>query len=314
MEPAVWIGIDVAKGWLDVASSTEARVERFANDAAGSHAVAAALTARRPQLVVLEATGGHERLVAATLEAAGLPVAVVNPLSVRHFARSTGKRAKTDTLDARMLALFAERMQPAPRPRPDETSQELASLLARRRQLLEMQTAEKNRRETIAAPLRPGLDEHLDWLRQQIAELDRRLERAVQEDPATQTKVELLRTIPGIGKLGAPTLVGLLPELGTLGRRQIAALAGVAPLNRDSGTRTGARSIWGGRGVVRAALYMASLSAIRHPAFQPFYAQLKQRGKPTKVALVAIMHKLLIIANAVLRDGVPWRADAALAT
>lgn len=309
----VWIGIDVAKGWLDVASAADARVARFPNDAAGVAALLAALPLT-PRLVVLEATGGYERLVVATLQAAAIPVAVVNPLSVRHFARSTGKLAKTDVLDAQMLALFAERMQPAPRPQPTETSQELAAVLARRRQLQEMQTAEKNRRATVTPRLRPRLEAHLDWLRDELAALDRELEQTVREDPAAQATATVLRSIPGVGPVTAITLVGLLPELGTLSRQQIAALAGVAPLNRDSGTRSGPRTIWGGRGAVRTALYMASLSAIRHPAFKPFYRQLKQRGKPTKVALVAVMRKLLTIANALLRDGLLWSPTVAQAT
>jgi transposase len=306
-----WIGIDVAKGWLDVASTTEARVQRFPNDAAGVAALRDLLTAPAPHLVVLEATGGHERLVATTLEGAGIPVAVVNPLQVRHFARSTGKLAKTDALDAAMLALFGERMQPEPRPQPDATTQDLASLLARRRQLVDMQTAERNRRPTVAPRLRPGLDAHLDWLGEQIAELDRAVEETTKEDPATQAKATLLRSIPSIGPVVAATLVGLLPELGTLDRRQIAALVGVAPLNRDSGTRTGGRHIWGGRGAVRAMLYMAVVSGIVHnPVLKPFYQRLRTQGKPTKVAMVACMRKLLTITNAIVRDGVPWSVEA----
>ena len=314
MEQAGWIGIDVAKGWLDVANSSAERVVRFANDAAGVAALVAALQGRSPRLVVLEATGGHERVAATALAEAGLAVAVVNPLQVRHFARSTGKLAKTDALDAQVLALFAERMQPEPRPRPTATSQEVASLLARRRQLQEMQTAERNRRPTVAPRLRPGLDAHLAWLKEQIAELDRELEETVQDDPATQAKAALLRSIPSIGPVVAATLVGLLPELGTLDRRQLAALVGVAPLNRDSGKRTGGRSIWGGRSAVRAMLYMATVSGIVHnPLLQPLYDRLCARGKPTKVAMVACMRKLLTIANAILRDEVPWSPEAAQA-
>jgi transposase len=308
----VWIGIDVAKGWLDVAHGAEARVVRFANSAGGVTALVAELTPRAPQLVVLEATGGHENLTTAALDEAGIAVAVVNPRQVRDFARATGKRAKTDALDAQMLALFAERMQPEPRPRPDDTSQELASLLTRRRQLLEMQTAEKNRRPSVAPRLQPGLDAHLDWLAEQIAELDRDLEQTVQADPAAQAKATLLRSIPGIGPVVARTLVGLLPELGTLSRRQIAALVGVAPLNRDSGKHTGTRSIWGGRGAVRSMLYMAVVSGVVHnPLLQPFYDRLCARGKPTKVAMVACMRKLLTIANAMVRDGLRWSPTGA---
>jgi transposase len=314
-QEACWIGIDVAKGWLDVARSDAARVARFANDGAGVVALIADVAPQAPRLVALEATGGHERLVAAALEAAGIAVAVVNPLQVRHFARATGKLAKTDALDAQLLALYGERMQPEPRPRPDETTQELASLLARRRQLQEMQTAEGNRRPSVAPRLRPALDAHLDWLREQIAELDRLLEETVQADPATQAKAAVLRTISGIGPVVATTLVGLLPELGTLSRRQIAALAGVAPLNRDSGTRSGSRTIWGGRASVRSMLYMAVVSGIAHnPLLKPFYPRLCAQGKPTKVAMVACMRKLLTMANAMVRDGTPWAPATAQVT
>ena len=310
--PPVWIGIDVAKAWLDVARTGERTVVRFANDAAGVAALVLTLHDQEPQLVVLEATGGYETAAVTALQAAGLAVAVVNPLQVRHFARSTGKLAKTDALDARLLALFGERMQPEPRPQPDATSQELASLLARRRQLVEIQTAERNRRATLAPRLRPGLEAHLAWLDEQIAELDRAVQETVADDPATQAKATVLRSIPSIGPVVAATLVGLLPELGTLDRRQIAALAGVAPLNRDSGQRSGGRQIWGGRGAVRAMLYMATVSGIVHnPLLKPLYDRLCARGKPTKVAMVACMRKLLTIANAMVRDGTVWAPQRA---
>lgn len=303
----VWIGIDVAKDWLDVAGAGERTVERFANDATGVAALVLTLHDRSPQLVVLEATGGYETAAVTALQAAGLAVAVVNPLQVRHFARSTGKLAKTDALDAQLLALFGERMQPEPRPQPDATSQELASLLARRRQLVEMQTGERHRRRTMAPRLLPGVEAHLVWLAEQIAELDQQVAETIAEDPATQAKASVLRTIPGVGPVVAATLVGLLPELGTLDRRQIAALAGVAPLNRDSGHRIGGRRIWGGRGAVRAMLSMATVTGIVHnPLLTPLYDRLCARGNPTKVAMVACMRKLLIIANAMVRDGTVW--------
>jgi transposase len=302
-----WIGIDVAKDWLDVARAGERTVARYANDAAGVAALVTTLHEQAPPRVVLEATGGYERLAVAALEADGMAVAVVNPLQVRHFARSTAKLAKTDALDAQLLALFGERMQPEPRPQPDATSQELASLLARRRQLLEMQTAERNRRATTAPRLQAGVKAHIDWLAEQIAELDREIQDTLTSDPATQAKASVLRSIPGIGPIVAATLVGLVPELGTLDRRRIAALVGVAPLNRDSGQRTGGRHIWGGRGPVRAMLYMATVSGIVHnPALKPLYQRLCARGKPTKVAMVACMRKLLTIANAMVRDGTVW--------
>jgi len=308
-----WIGIDVAKAWLDVASTTEMPVRRVANDEPGIAALVAELTARAPRLVVLEATGGHETLVAAALAGAGLPVAVVNPRQVRDFAKATGRLAKTDALDAQTLARFAQRIQPPVRPLPEETTQELASLLARRSQLLQMRTAEGNRRSRLSLRLHPALDEHLDWLTSQIAVLDADLERTLRDSPLWQAKATLLRSIPGIGPVVSTTLLGCLPELGTLSRQEVAALAGVAPLNCDSGARTGARHIWGGRAVVRTALYMAVVCGIRgNPVIRTLYQRLHQQaGKPKKVAIVACMRKLLTIANAVVRDGMPWRPQTA---
>ena len=305
-----WIGIDVAKAWLDVASTSEAPVARFANDGAGIAAVVRALTEQAPRLVVLEATGGHETLVTAALAGAGIPVAVINPRQVRDFARASGRLAKTDALDARTLALFAARMQPPVRPLPAATSQELGSLLARRRQFLEMRTAEQNRRPGLAPRFLPALEAHVAWLTDQVAALDDELDQTLRDSPVWREKETLLRSIPGIGPVVARTLLGELPELGTLDRQQLAALAGLAPLNRDSGARTGTRHIWGGRAPVRAALYMGAISATRfNPPIRALYDRLRAQGKPAKVALVACMRKLLVIANAVVRDGVPWRAD-----
>ena len=305
--PELWVGIDVAKAWLDVASSGEEAVRRVANDAEGIAALVVDLTSRAPQLVVLEATGGYERAVTAALTVAGIPVAVVNPRQVRDFAKATGQLAKSDVLDARVLARFAQRIQPPARPLPDAVAQELASLLTRRRQLLEMRTAEQNRRPSLAARLRPALDAHLVWLSQQIADLDEELGQTLRQSPVWREKEELLRSIPGIGPVVARTLLGELPELGSLDRWQAAALAGVAPLTQDSGRRQGARRTWGGRGAVRAALYMAAVVASRHnPVIQTLYQRLRAAGKPAKVALVACMRKLLTMANAILRDGVPW--------
>lgn len=311
-EQEAWIGIDVAKGWLDVARSPDEPVRRVANDAAGIATLVAELTAQRPRLIVLEATGGHETAVTAALVAAGLAVAVVNPRQVRDFAKATGQLAKSDRLDARVLALFAARVQPPPRPLPDAVAQELAALLARRRQVLEMRTAEQNRRPSLAPRLRPALDAHVVWLSQQLAELDGELDRTLRDSPVWREKEDLLRSIPGIGPVVARTLLGELPELGTLDRWEVAALAGVAPLNQDSGRRQGKRRTWGGRAPVRAALYMAVISAIRsNPAIAAVYTRLRDAGKPPKLALVACMRKLLTIANAILRDAVPWSADAA---
>ena len=309
-EQEQWVGIDVAKVWLDVASTEGAPVRRFANDGDGIAALVTELTTQAPQLIVLEATGGHQTAVTAALAAAGLPVAVVNPRQVRDFARATGRLAKSDTLDAGILARFAQRIQPPVRPLPDATSQELAALLTRRRQLLEMRTAETNRRPTLAPRLRPQVDEHVVWLSQQIVALDRELDQTLRASPVWHEKETLWRSMPGIGPVVARTLLAELPELGSLERGQVAALAGVAPLNRDSGQRTGARRIWGGRAPVRAALYMAVISAIRYnPTISSFYTRLRGAGKPVKVALVACMRKLLTIANAIVRDGVGWRPE-----
>jgi transposase len=307
-----WIGIDVAKDWLDVASTAGEPVARFTNDPAGIAALVATLTPQPPHVIALEATGGQETAVTAALAAAGLAVAVVNPRQVRAFATASGQRAKTDALDARLLAQFAQRMQPPVRPLPDATTQELAALLTRRRQLLEMRTAARNRRPTLAARLRPTLDAHVTWLSQQIAALDRELDDTLRDSPLWREKEDLLRSIPGIGPVVARTLLAALPELGTLTPEQAAALAGVAPLAHDSGTRTGPRHICGGRAAVRAALYMAVVSAIRCNApIKAYDTRLKTAGKPVKVALIACMRKLLTFANAVLRDGVAWSPAAA---
>jgi transposase len=311
-EPAVWIGIDVAKAWLDVAEAGEARPWRVENDAAGIASLVETLAARPPQLIVLEPTGGLETAVTAALLAAGLPVAVVNPAQVRAFATASGQRAKTDVLDARVLARFGQRLQPPARPLPDATTQELRAILARRRQLREMHTAELNRRPTTVPSLLPELEAHLAELAGHLAALDATLERVIAASPAWQAKEALLCSIPGIGPVVARTLLAHLPELGTLTRQEAAALVGVAPLNRDSGRTQRPRSIGGGRGGVRAMLSMAALTAARcDPTMHAYYERLAQHGKPPKVALVACMHKLLTIANAILRDSVPWRAQGA---
>ena len=311
-----WIGIDVAKAWLDVAGSGDESVVRVANDAEGIAALVADLRERAPRLVVLEATGGHETAVTAALVAADIAGAVVNPRQVRDFAKATGQLAKSDALDARVLALFAQRIQPPARPLPDAVAQELASVLARRRQLVEMRTAEQNRRPSLAPRLRPALDAHVVWLSHQLADLDAELDQTLRASAIWREKEELLRSIPGIGPVVARTLLGELPELGRLNRWEVAALAGVAPLTQDSGRRRGKRRVWGGRAPVRAALYMAAVTATRHnPVIRALYRRLhEQAGKPAKVALVACMRKLLTMANAILRDGVPWAANVALTT
>jgi transposase len=309
-----WIGIDVAKAWLDVARAGEEGVSRVSNDADGIAVLVAELSAAAPRLVVLEATGGYERAVTAALSVAGIPVAVVNPRQVRDFAKATGRLAKTDALDARVLARFAQQIQPPVRPLPDAVAQDLAALMARRRQLLEMRVAEQNRRPSLPPRLRPALDAHVVWLSRQLEDVDGELDRTLRDSPVWREKEALLRSIPGIGPVVARTLLAELPELGTLERGEAAALAGVAPLNQDSGRRQGTRRTWGGRGPVRAALYMAAVVAARcNPAIRALYQRLRAAGKPTKVALVACMRKLLLIANALLREGIPWSPEIALA-
>lgn len=305
-----WIGIDVAKTWLDVARSDTPTVARHANTDTGIAALLVLLQADAPAGIVLEATGGYEQLTVQHLRGAGLPVAIINPERARAFARAAGTRAKTDALDARMLAHFGARMQPTSPPAPGETTSALGDLVNRRRQLQEMLTAEQNRRERAPARIRPGIEAHLDWLGEQLAELEREIAQAIAADPVVAAKAQALRAIPGIGPVVAATLLGALPELGTLSRQEVAALVGVAPINRDSGGRTGVRAIGGGRRAIRAPLYMAALTASRRGAFKPFYDRLISVGKPPKVALVALMRKLVVVANAVLRDGTAWTAHA----
>jgi transposase len=302
------VGIDVAKAHLDVALGPEGATSRHPNDEAGIAAVLALMADVPPALIVLEATGTREVPLVAALAAAGHPVVVVNPLQARRFAQAIGRTAKTDALDARALALFAERVRPEVRPLPDAAARELADLLARRRQLIGMRTAEKNRLGTAAsAAVRADLEAHIAYLNEQVEGMDRRLAEAIRGSPAWRERDELLRGIPGIGPVTARTLLGELPELGVLGRRRIAALVGLAPMDRDSGTLRGRRMIVGGRAAVRTALYMAAVTGVRHnPSLKAFYDRLVAAGKAKKVALAAAAHKLLTIADAILRSKRPW--------
>lgn len=303
----VFVGIDVSKAQLDMALRPEGRFSA-SNDDAGYTQVLERLRGVSPTLVVLEATGGLEIPITGILAAAGVPVVVVNPRQVRDFAKATGRLAKTDALDAQTLAHFAEVLRPELRPLPDEQTQALAALLARRRQLVEMLTAEKNRLSSAHKPVRKSLYTHIAWLERELSHTDRELAHAIRESPVWREKDDLLRSVPGIGPVLATTLLANLPELGTLTHKQIAALVGVAPLNRDSGTLRGKRTVWGGRAPVRAALYMAALTAARfNPVLRTFYHRLCAAGKAKKVALVACMHKLLTIVNAVLKHRTPWR-------
>jgi transposase len=307
MAVPVYAGVDVAAAHLDVAVRPGGEAWRAANDEAGVAALAARLAALGPALVVLEATGRAEAPLVAALAAAGLPVAVVNPRQVRDFAKAVGQLAKTDALDAAVLARFGEAVRPEPRPLPDAATQELRALLARRRQLVEMLVAERNRLGGAPPRVRALVEAHVAWLRRQQAEVEAALAAAVRASPVWRAREELLRGVPGVGPVLALTLLAALPELGTLDRKGIAALAGVAPLNRDSGAARGRRAVWGGRAAVRAPLYMAALVAARHnPAIRAFYRRLRAAGKPPKVALTACMRKLLTILNAMVRDNTRW--------
>jgi len=303
----VFVGLDVSKAQLDVALRPEGR---FAtpNDEAGIARLVERLRAMAPALIVLEATGGLELPATGALAAAGLPVVVVNPRQIRDFAKATGRLAKTDALDAEVLAHFAEVIRPTPRALPDEQTQALGALLTRRRQLLEMVAAEKNRLSQAPPPVRKGVRAHIAWLERALEHIDTDLARAIHDSPVWQAKEALLRTVPGVGPVLATTLLAELPELGTLTHKQIAALVGVAPLNRDSGRFRGTRTVWGGRAPVRTALYMGALVASRfNPVIRSFYLRLRAAGKPKMVALTACMHKLLTILNAMLQHRTPWR-------
>lgn len=310
MPPAalVFVGIDVAKAELVIAIRPSGDRWTVANDEAGIQTLLKRLRRHTPALVVLEATGGYERAAVAALAAARLPLVVANPRQVRDFARATGQLAKTDRIDADTLALFAKRVRPNPRALPDEAARALDALLTRRRQVLEMLIAERNRLEHALPAVRRGITQHIRWLERQLHDVDRDLDDSIQGSPVWRAKENLLRSAPGVGPVLSRTLIGELPELGTLPRKQIAALVGVAPLARDSGTLKGKRLVWGGRAPVRAALYMAALVGTRcNPVIRAFYRRLLAAGKPKKVALTACMRKLLTILNAMMRTNTMWR-------
>ena len=304
--PQVFVGIDVSKAQLDLALRPEGRFS-VSNDEAGWAQIITRLRAVSPALVVLEATGGLEIPLTGALVMAGLPVVVVNPRQVRDFAKATGQLAKTDALDAQTLAHFAEVLRPEPRPLPDAETQMLAALLTRRRQLVEMLTAEKNRLASARQTIRKSLRAHLAWLDHALEQTDADLAKAIRQSPVWRENDELLRSVPGVGPVLTTTLLANVPELGTLTHKQIAALVGVAPLNRDSGTLRGRRTVWGGRAQVRAVLYMSAIVAARfNPVIRAFYQRLCAAGKAQKLALTACMRKLLIILNAMLKHRTPW--------
>jgi transposase len=306
--PQRFVGIDVAKAQLDIAVRPTGDRWSVPNDEAGIATLVAQLQAAAPTLIVLEATGGYQRAAVAALAAAGLPVVVANPRQTRDFAKATGQLAKTDALDARALAHFAEAVRPTPRPVPDAQTEALRALLTRRRQLVAMRTAESNRLSTAPAAVQADITAHLAWLDQRLAALDEDLDTTLRASPVWREREILYRSVPGIGPVSARTLLLDLPELGTLSRQRIAALAGVAPFNCDSGTMRGRRAIWGGRAPLRATLYMATLVAVRHnPVLKAFYERLLAAGKAKKVALTACMRKLLTILNAMVKQQTPWQ-------
>jgi transposase len=305
-----FVGIDVAKAQLDIAVRPSGERWAVPNDADGVVTLVERMQALHPTLIVLEATGGLERVATAALATAGLPVVVVTPRQARDFARATGQLAKTDALDARILAHFADVIRPTPRPLPDAQTQELRALLGRRQQLIGMRTAEQNRLLGTSGRLQADIAAHITWLTARLATLDDDLETLLRASPLWRDNDDLLQSAPGIGPVCARTLLLELPELGTLTRQQIAALVGVAPLNCDSGTLRGRRKIWGGRAHVRTVLYMGTLVATRHnPRIKAFYERLLAGGKVKKVALTACMHKFLTILNAMLKHRTPWQAQ-----
>jgi transposase len=305
----LYVGIDVSKRNLDVAMRPTHELWRVGNDDDGIASLITRLQQLRPALIVLEATGGYEELLVIALVAAKLAVAVINPRQARDFAKATGTLAKTDKIDAHVLAHFAEGVRPTPRPMPDEQSRQFSQVLARRRQLVEMLTAEKNRFKMASRPpLRSRISAHMDWLQSELDQTNADLSDLIHKSPMWRERDQILQSTPGIGPVVSCTLLAELPELGTLDRKQISALVGVAPLNRDSGMMRGKRCIWGGRAQVRSALYMAAVSASRYnPVIREFYQRLCNAGKRKKVALVACMHKLLMILNAMIKNSTRWR-------
>ena len=306
-QEGIYVGIDVAKAQVDVAVRPTDDSWEVSYDDAGVRQLVSRLKALEPVMVLLEASGGLELPLVAALATEELPVVVVNPRQVRDFARATGKLAKTDSLDAAVLAHFAEVVRPPARPLRDAETQALNSLAARRHQVMTMLVSEKNRLSIATVAVRPRIEAHIAWLERELADLDEGLRQTLRQSPVWREKDDLLRTAPGVGEQLSLTLLAYLPELGTLNRRQVAALVGVAPFNRDSGTLRGKRTVWGGRARIRAALYMGALVGSRfNPVIRDFYQRLLAAGKPKKLALTACMRKLLVILNSMLKHRSPW--------
>ena len=305
-----YVGIDVSKARLDVCVLSTEPPWSVSNNDAGRGELAQRLALLAQPLIVLEATGGLEIAVVSALVEAGLLPVVINPRQVRDFAKATGRLAKTDTLDAEVIARFAQAIQPSPRPLKSEQAQQLDALLTRRRQLIEMLSAEQNRLHQAPQVLHADIEAHIQWLRKRLDDGDSQLKALIQSSPLWRAKDQLLNSVPGVGPVTALTLIAELPELGSLNRREIAALVGVAPFNRDSGTFKGQRTIWGGRAAVRTALYMAALSAKQfNPVIKAFYQRLREAGKPAKVALTACMRKLITILNAMVKNNTSWQEN-----
>ena len=312
-EAGGFVGIDVAKAELEVVVRPSGARWTVTNNASGLAQLQERLQAAAPSLIVLEATGGYEVAVVAALATAALPVVVLNARQVRDFARATGRLAKTDAIDAGVLAHFAEVVRPPVRPLPDAMTQDLQAWLTRRRQLVDMLLAEEQRRSRAPRAIQRQIDQHVRWLRAQLGAVEKDVAQTLRESPVWREKEDLLRSVPGVGPILTTTLLGDVPELGQLNRKHIAALIGVAPLNRDSGTYRGRRAVWGGRARVRATLYMATLTAARYyPLIRAFYERLVAAGKPKKVALTACMRKLLTILNAMIARRTAWKPPAAV--
>lgn len=307
LEPR-FIGIDVSKSQLDAASLPDGEAKEFTNDERGIEQLVSWAQERIPELIVLEATGGLETAVSVALFEAGCALSITNPRQVRDFAKATGHLAKTDKIDAIVLADFAMKIHPEPTTLPDAHSRRMSALMTRRRQIVSMISAEKTRLASAHPEVSPRLKIHIAWLKEERDEIDKELHDQIRRDPVSDAKAKLLCSVPGVGPVLTATLLVDLPELGQVDRKQVAALVGVAPLNRDSGKHRGKRFCWGGRARVRKTLYMAALSASRsNPTIQSFYQRLIAAGKPPKVALTACMRKLLIILNAMMRDMTPWQ-------
>jgi len=305
----IYAGIDISKERLDVSLYPEDNCQTFSYDEKGMTAITEYLSKVHPAIVVLEATGGYETLIAASLSTAGIAVALTNPRQIRDFAKATGRLAKTDSIDARVIAHFAAAIKPLPKPVSDDQAQEFKDMLMRRRQIIEMITAEKNRLGKARGSVKKHIEAHIQWLQKELDDISHRLSEIVKSSPIWREKDDMLRSIPGVGPVLSLTLLADLPELGKLNRRQISALVGVAPFNRDSGLMRGKRTVWGGRSKVRAALYMSTLVATRYnPVIRAFYLRLCTAGKAKKVALTACMRKLLTIINAIIRTRTTWAA------